>query len=307
MNTDTQDIFDTIFREETGVSVFTNGDLGLQMRTILNEDGSISVNAEDTAIGFGWVDTSQRATSGSVLIKVRWARMNKYSAECGFAHKWSKNDYIPESLFYMLAMKANNERAQKFQKWIAIDVIPSIRKTGSYSRYKQKARPTVDDCREAASILASCGSLQLPYVTAVLRQGGFDIPDAGTKQPAGQKPFESRTNPDLRQKKQHSEAIVPGFGTDVLCAYAGQLRNMGENRNGWIILPNNDFKDFCASRAIPANPFRKWLYENGYILGHTENKSKATKYTFVYRFNGEHTRALKFSDSLCTNAERRPL
>ena len=58
MNTDTQDIFDTIFREETGVSVFTNGDLGLQMRTILNEDGSISVNAEDTAIGFGWVDTS---------------------------------------------------------------------------------------------------------------------------------------------------------------------------------------------------------------------------------------------------------
>ena len=87
MNTDTQDIFDTIFREETGVSVFTNGDLGLQMRTILNEDGSISVNAEDTAIGFGWVDTSQRATSGSVLIKVRWARMNKYSAECGFAQK----------------------------------------------------------------------------------------------------------------------------------------------------------------------------------------------------------------------------
>lgn len=34
--------------------------------------------------------------------------------EFGFDHKWSKDDYIPESLFYMLAMKANNERAQKF-------------------------------------------------------------------------------------------------------------------------------------------------------------------------------------------------
>ena len=206
---------------------------------------------------------------------------------------------ITESGYLMLVKSFTDDLAWKVQRQLV--------NTYFKSKNMHKTRPTVDDCREAASILASCGSLQLPYVTAVLRQGGFDIPDAGTKQPAGQKPFESRTNPDLRQKKQHSEAIVPGFGTDVLCAYAGQLRNMGENRNGWIILPNNDFKDFCASRAIPANPFRKWLYENGYILGHTENKSKATKYTFVYRFNGEHTRALKFSDSLCTNAERRPL
>ena len=206
---------------------------------------------------------------------------------------------ITESGYLMLVKSFTDDLAWKVQRQLV--------NTYFKSKNMHKTRPTVDDCREAASILASCGSLQLPYVAAVLRQGGFDIPDAGTKQPAGQKPFESRTNPDLRQKKQHSEAIVPGFGTDVLCAYAGQLRNMGENRNGWIILPNNDFKDFCADRTIPANPFRKWLYENGYILGHTENKSKATKYTFVYRFNGMHTRVLKFSDSLCANAERRPL
>lgn len=206
---------------------------------------------------------------------------------------------ITESGYLMLVKSFTDDLAWKVQRQLV--------NTYFKSKNMHKTRPTVDDCREAASILASCGSLQLPYVTAVLRQGGFDIPDAGTKQPAGQKPFESRTNPDLRQKKQHSEAIVPGFGTDVLCAYAGQLRNMGENRNGWIILPNNDFKDFCASRAIPANPFRKWLYENGFILGHTENKSKSTKYTFVYRFNGVHTRVLKFSDNQCADAERRPL
>ena len=32
----------------------------------------------------------------------------------------------------MLAMKANNERAFRFQKWIAMDVLPSIRKNGGY-------------------------------------------------------------------------------------------------------------------------------------------------------------------------------
>lgn len=58
--------------------------------------------------------------------------MNSFSTECGFPHKWGKNDYIPESLFYMLGFKAENERAIKYQQWLAIDVLPSIRKHGAY-------------------------------------------------------------------------------------------------------------------------------------------------------------------------------
>ena len=42
------------------------------------------------------------------------------------------NDFIPESLFYLLGMKASNESAKKFQMWLAVDVIPQIRKTGGY-------------------------------------------------------------------------------------------------------------------------------------------------------------------------------
>ena len=36
------------------LQVFRNEELGLQVRTLPNLDGSISINAEDTAIGFGW-------------------------------------------------------------------------------------------------------------------------------------------------------------------------------------------------------------------------------------------------------------
>lgn len=43
-----------------------------------------------------------------------------------------KDDYIPESLFYRLGMKASNARAEKFQNWLAMEVIPSIRKNGGY-------------------------------------------------------------------------------------------------------------------------------------------------------------------------------
>lgn len=109
--------------------IFNNEELKLKVRAIQNEDGSISINAEDTARGFGWTTV---ATSGNEV--VRWARMNGYCEEFGFPNKLGKDDYIPESLFYRLGMKANNAVADKFQNWLAMEVIPSIRKTGHYGK-----------------------------------------------------------------------------------------------------------------------------------------------------------------------------
>nr|WP_288868592.1 ORF6C domain-containing protein [uncultured Blautia sp.] len=119
------------------VKIFENAELDLQVRTILNPDGSISVSAEDTAIGFGWTKTEKK--NGKEYTSVRWERMSGFSAECGFDHSWSKDDYIPESLFYLLGMKANNERAQKYQRWLAMEVIPSLRKTGTYRMESPKS------------------------------------------------------------------------------------------------------------------------------------------------------------------------
>lgn len=116
------------------LQVFNNKEMGLKVRTILNDDGSISVNAEDTAIGFGWYQTQNK--NGKEYTSIRWERMNNFSSECGFPHMWGKDDYIPESLFYRLGMKANNPVAEKFQNWLAMDVIPSIRKTGGYHHKK---------------------------------------------------------------------------------------------------------------------------------------------------------------------------
>lgn len=114
------------------LQIFNNEELGLSVRTILNNDGSISVNAEDTAIGFGWCRTEVK--NGKEYRSVMWARMNGFLKEMGFAHECAKEDYIPESLFYRLGMKANNAVADKFQNWLAMEVIPSIRRTGSYQK-----------------------------------------------------------------------------------------------------------------------------------------------------------------------------
>lgn len=113
------------------IKIFSNKELGFSARTMLNEDGSISVNAEDTAIGFGWTKTENK--NGKEYTSIRWERMNGFSKEFGFAHEWGKDDYIPESLFYRLGMKASNKAADKFQNWLAMEVIPSIRKHGMYA------------------------------------------------------------------------------------------------------------------------------------------------------------------------------
>lgn len=108
------------------LKIFNNAELQLQVRTIQNEDGSISINAEDTAIGFGWTQEKNGKTY------VKWERMNGFCKEFGFSPLVGKDDYIPESLFYRLGMKANNAVADKFQNWLAMEVIPAIRKNGSY-------------------------------------------------------------------------------------------------------------------------------------------------------------------------------
>ncbi|VFF18824.1 prophage antirepressor-related protein [Clostridioides difficile] len=149
---------------------FENNELGIKIRTIKYEDGSIGINAEDTAVGFGWCKIENK--NGKEYKSVRWERMNEFCIEFGFDHKWAKDDYIPESLFYMLGMKAKNEIAVKFQTWLAVDVLPSIRQTGAY--ITNNANPK--KLREKASEIEK---LQLAYnSTSMLKElldgAGFD-------------------------------------------------------------------------------------------------------------------------------------
>lgn len=90
-------------------------------------DGTAYLKLEDVARGLGFTDVKNG------IEYVRWPRVDKYLADLGFATCGERPDYIPENIFYRLAMKAKNETAEKFQALVADEIIPSIRKTGSYS------------------------------------------------------------------------------------------------------------------------------------------------------------------------------
>ena len=100
---------------------------------IKEENGQVRFDAESAAIGMG----IKQEKNG--VIYVQWKRVNNYLNNVS-AHVRKddnsplvgKGDYITEPQFYKLAIKANNETAERFQNWVTEEILPSIRKTGGY-------------------------------------------------------------------------------------------------------------------------------------------------------------------------------
>lgn len=90
-------------------------------------NGVAYLKLEAVARGLGFVDERNGVEY------VRWARVDKYLDELRFATSGERPTYIPENVFYRLAMKAKNDVAEKFQAKVADEIIPTIRKHGMYA------------------------------------------------------------------------------------------------------------------------------------------------------------------------------
>ncbi|HDR4709671.1 TPA: phage antirepressor KilAC domain-containing protein [Bacillus paranthracis] len=88
------------------------------------ENGEVLFDVEQVAKSLGIARTKNNK------MYVRWDRVNSYLPKN--SPQVGKGDLIPEPLVYKLAFKASNELAEAFQDWLAIEVLPSIRKHGAY-------------------------------------------------------------------------------------------------------------------------------------------------------------------------------
>lgn len=96
------------------------------VRGFIDNNGTAQLNLEDVSRGLGFVETK-----GDYI---RWQRVDSYLKELGFSTCGEniRPEFIPENIFYRLAMKAKNETAETFQAKVADEILPSIRKTGGY-------------------------------------------------------------------------------------------------------------------------------------------------------------------------------
>lgn len=104
------------------IQKFENNLFQLEVKT---ENGDSLFDVETVAKSLG---ISRVAASGNEV--VRWDRVNKYLGDT--YPQVGTGDFISEPMVYKLAFKANNALAEKFQDWLANEVLPSIRKHGAY-------------------------------------------------------------------------------------------------------------------------------------------------------------------------------
>ena len=115
----------------TNLQKFNNELFQLEVKS---ENGESLFDVESVARSLG---ITQIAKSGNEV--VRWERVNKYlnlsSPQVGtvISPQVEKGSFISEPMVYKLAFKENNEVAEKFQDWLAMDVLPSLRKNGMYA------------------------------------------------------------------------------------------------------------------------------------------------------------------------------
>lgn len=130
---------------ENEVQIFENNGRGISL-PVKEVGGQVYFEAEASAIGLGITTEVNGATY------VRWPRINSYLGFATSGKKIEKGDWITETQFYKLAFKASNEVAEKFQDWVASEVLPSIRRHGVYMT-DAKAKAIVTDKSALADLL----------------------------------------------------------------------------------------------------------------------------------------------------------
>lgn len=117
------------------IAKFTNEEFGTVQ--VIELDGEPMFVGKDVATMLGYA-LPTKAINEHVDIEDRKVLGYKAFSKTEKASLWQGNDYsdktlINESGLYSLILSSKLEGAKRFKRWVTSEVLPSIRKTGSYS------------------------------------------------------------------------------------------------------------------------------------------------------------------------------
>ena len=98
------------------------------------KDGIAYLKLETVARGLGFIKTDVKTSETGFrkeYVRIDWPRVDRYLKDLSVSN-CGHDGFIPENIFYRLAMKAKNAAAEAFQAKVADEVLPMIRKTGGY-------------------------------------------------------------------------------------------------------------------------------------------------------------------------------
>lgn len=129
--------------------IFNNADFG-DVRTV-EKDGNIWFVGKDVAEALGYARTAD-------AVKAHIDADDKGVCVLPTPGGRQETTIINESGLYSLVLSSKLPKAKAFKRWITSEVIPSIRKTGSYS--KPSKQPTTQQEQRAKAMLLNAQSRQ---------------------------------------------------------------------------------------------------------------------------------------------------
>lgn len=165
------------------------------VRGYIDSNGTAQLNLEDVSRGLGFTQKKNG------IEYVRWETVEMHLTSLKYSQLVGKDSFVPENIFYRLAMKARNETAESFQAKVADEILPTIRKTGTYSISIPRTLP--EALRAYAIEVEKVESLQLE-------------------------------NQELKQKTKYVEQILKSKGTITITQIAKDYGMSGPQLNNFL-------------------------------------------------------------------------
>ena len=177
--------------EQKGLKVFENSEFG-QVRTIF-ENGKVLFCGSDVARALGYSNTRDAISKHCKGVVKRDTLTNGGEQETSF---------IPEGDVYRLIIRSKLPSAQRFERWVFDEVLPTLRQTGSYVLQRpdsymiddpiERAKRWIEEAQErlalqakveadapkvlfADAVATSKDSCLVGQLAKVLRQNGYNI------------------------------------------------------------------------------------------------------------------------------------
>ena len=188
---------------------------------------------------------------------------------------------INESGLYSLIFNSRLESAKRFKHWVTSEVLPAIRKSGTYTvveRNEYDAKST--SVGEVVNLLRLVRSSMKERmcrpddiamtIDGVCSQFGISLPESFLASPVLAGGCEGASNEELQE-------------------FVCQLMENAHQIARGLVVTNEEFGKFCGRKGIDSRQYRKWLLQNGYIIPSSDGKSSV-----VVRFGNRIMRCVMF-------------
>jgi prophage antirepressor-like protein len=158
--------------------------------------------------------------------------------------------FVTESGLYALIFGSKQECAKKFKHWVTSEVLPSIRKTGSYSSTAAKNQSALSDKIQAANFLADFlnlnGASKLAIAKSIADPLGLPTPDYAMDEKTVHAAKDLLADHKVKMSSAEFNKILVSKGIVERMTRPGK----GGKTHSWVVIPEK-YSDYGKNARNP--------------------------------------------------------